>query len=105
LLSHPNLGGFFGVSAPGGPGAARAVKAAGKVGKVTIVGFDDTPECRQYIKEGVIQATVAQRPYDMGYRAIKVLIDARKGKKPANKIIDTGVLVITKDNLEETKQK
>jgi len=105
LLSHPNLSGFFGVSAPGGPGAARAVKAANKVGKVIIVGFDDTPECRQYIKEGVIQATVAQRPFDMGYQAIKILIDARKGKKPAKKIIDTGVLVITKDNLEETEQK
>ncbi len=105
LMSHPNLGGFFGVSAPGGPGAARAVKAAGKVGKVKIVGFDDTPECREYIKEGVIQATVAQRPFDMGYQAIKVLVEARKGNPPKKKIMDTGVVVISKDNLEETEQK
>jgi len=105
LMSHPNLGGFFGVSAPGAPGAARAVKAANKVGKVKIVGFDDTPECRQYIKEGVVQATIAQRPFDMGYRAIKVLVEARKGNPPKEKIIDTGVLVITEDNLEETEEK
>jgi ribose transport system substrate-binding protein len=69
------------------------------------VGFDDTPECRAYIKEGVIQATVAQRPFDMGYKAIKVLVDAAHGRKPKQKIIDTGVLVITKDNLKETEQK
>lgn len=105
LISHPNLAGFFGVSAPGAPGAARAVKDANKVGKVIIVGFDDTPECRAYIKEGVIQATIAQRPFDMGYRAIKVLVEANKGNKPKEKIIDTGVLVITKDNLKETEQK
>lgn len=105
LISHPNLAGFFGVSAPGAPGAARAVKDANKVGKVIIVGFDDTPECRAYIKEGVIQATIAQRPFDMGYRAIKVLVEANKGNKPKEEIIDTGVLVITKDNLKETEQK
>jgi ribose transport system substrate-binding protein len=105
LISHPNLAGFFGVSAPGGPGAARAVKDANKVGKVVIVGFDDTPECRAYIEEGVIQATVAQRPFDMGYKAIKILVDAQKGTKPKDKIIDTGVVVITKDNLKETEQK
>ncbi len=105
LISHPNLKGFFGVSAPGAPGAARAVKDANKVGKVIVVGFDDTPECRAYIQEGVIQATVAQRPFDMGYRAIKVLVEANKGNKPKTKIIDTGVLVITKDNLKETEQK
>lgn len=103
LLANADLAGFFGVSAPGAPGAARAVKSANKVGKVMIVGFDDTPECRAFIEEGVIQATVAQRPFDMGYKAIKVLVAANKGIKPENKIIDTGVLVITKDNLEETE--
>jgi len=104
LMAHSNLGGFFGVSAPGGPGAARAVKAANKVGKVKIVGFDDTPECREFIKGGVIQATIAQRPFQMGYLAMRVLFDAHNGKPPEKKIIDTGVLVITKENLEETKQ-
>ncbi len=105
LMANADLGGFFGVSAPGAPGAARAVKAANRVGKVRIVGFDDTPECRQYIKEGIIDATVAQRPFDMGYQAIKVLVRTREGKLPEKKIMDTGVLVITKDNLEETEQK
>ena len=81
------------------------MKAANKVGKVIIVGFDDTPECRKYIKEDVTQATVAQRPFDMGYQAIKVLIEARKGNPPEKKIMDTGVVVITEDNLEETEQK
>ena len=105
LMAHSDLGGFFGVSAPGGPGAARAVKAANKVGAVKIVGFDDTPECRQFIDEGVVQATVAQRPFEMGYQAIKVLVAAHNGKLPEKKIMDTGVLVITKENLDETEQK
>jgi ribose transport system substrate-binding protein len=105
LMARPNLGGFFGVSAPGAPGAARAVETAKRVGEVKIVGFDDTPECREYIEKGVVQATIAQRPFDMGYKAVKVLVAARNGKLPEKKIMDTGVIVITKANLKETEQK
>jgi ribose transport system substrate-binding protein len=103
LTADSELTGFFGVSAPGGPGAARAVKATNKVGKIKIVGFDDTPECRQFIKEGIIQATIAQRPFDMGYKAIKVLVEARKGNMPETKIMDTGVTVITPENIDKVE--
>ncbi len=100
LSRFPNLTVFFGANASGGPGAARAVKQAGKVGQVTIVGFDDTPICLQFIKEGIIQATVAQRPREMGYRCVKILVQANRGLKPEAEIIDTGVTVITADNVD-----
>jgi len=101
LSRFPDLTAFFGANASGGPGAARAVKQAGKVGQVTIVGFDDTPICLQFIKEGVIKATVAQRPREMGYRAIKILVQANRGVRPESEIIDTGVTVITADNIDQ----
>ena len=101
LSRFPDLNAFFGANAPGAPGAARAVKEAGKVGKVTIVGFDDTPLCLQFIKEGVIQATVAQRPREMGYRCIKLLVQATQGVSPPSEIVDTGVTVITANNVDE----
>ncbi len=101
LSRFPDLDAFFGANAPGAPGAARAVKEAGKVGEVVIVGFDDTPLCLQFIKDGVVQATVAQRPRDMGYRCIKLLVQATQGAKPPSEIIDTGVTVITADNVDE----
>jgi ribose transport system substrate-binding protein len=100
LSRFPDLTAFFGANASGGPGAARAVKQAGKVGQVTIVGFDDTPICLQFIKEGVIEATVAQRPREMGYRCVKILIQANRGLRPESEIIDTGVTVITAENVD-----
>jgi len=104
LLTYPDLRGFFGVYAFNGPAAAKAVKSAGKVGQVIIVCFDTTAEHMQLIKEGVIAATVGQRPYMMGYKSVEVLtkmaqkgIDATLKELPANRIIDTGVDVVAGD--------
>lgn len=102
LQAHPDLAGFFGVSGTGGPGSARAVKTAGKTGKVKIVCFDTVPMTIQFIKEGVIQATIAQRPKQMGYLAVKTLYEmATSGKLEKISDIDTGITVVTKENVSE----
>jgi len=94
LRAHPDLGGIFGVNAYGAPGAAQAVKEAGKTGKVKIVGFDAIPTTLKYCAEGVVQAIVEQRPYRMGYLAVRYLKDALEGKK-IPRVVDTGVDIIT----------
>lgn len=94
LTAHPDLGGIFGVNAPGAPGAAQAVKAAGKGGKVKIVGFDALPDTLRFCAEGVVQAIIEQRPYRMGYLAVRYLKDALEGKK-IPRLVDTGVDIIT----------
>jgi ribose transport system substrate-binding protein len=102
LQANPDLAGFFGVSGTGGPGSGRAVKAAGKIGKVKIVCFDTVPMTVQFIKEGVIQATIAQKPKQMGYLAVKTLYQlAKSGKLENLKDIDTGITVVTKENVSE----
>jgi ribose transport system substrate-binding protein len=102
LQANPDLAGFFGVSGTGGPGSGRAVKAAGKIGKVKIVCFDTVPMTVQFIKEGVIQATIAQKPKQMGYLAVKTLYQlAKSGKLEKLKDIDTGITVVTKENVSE----
>jgi len=99
LTAHPDLGGIFGVNAPGAPGAAQAVKAAGKTGKVKIVGFDALPDTVRYCAEGVIQAIVEQRPYRMGYLAVRYLKEALEGKK-IPRMVDTGVDIITPEKAQ-----
>jgi len=111
LNAHPDLDAFFGVYAYNGPSQALAVKNAGKVGKVKIVCFDTTPDILQYVKEGVINATMGQRPYMMGYLSVVVLYLMNKigvtntlmmlPKANGDYIIDTGVDVVTPDNLDE----
>lgn len=108
LNAHPDLDGFFGVFSYNGPSQALAVKNAGKVGKVKIVCFDTTPDILQYVKEGVINATMGQKPYMMGYLSVAVLFNMSKlgvnntlMMLPKERVIDTGVDVVTPENLDE----
>lgn len=104
LVKHPDIAALVGLWSYNGPAIVNAVKAANKVGKVTIVCFDEDDVTLQGIKEGAIYATVVQKPYEFGYQTVKMLAAmARKGNVeiPENKIIDTGVDVINKDNVDD----
>jgi len=112
LLNNPDLNAFFGVYAFNGPSAAKAVKAAGKKGEVHIVSFDVTDEHLYLINEGVIDATIAQKQYLMGYEGVKIIhnmskngvketLDSLPKNEEGDYIIDTGVDVVSKENLEE----
>ncbi|HIC90311.1 MAG TPA: hypothetical protein EYP04_13040 [Anaerolineae bacterium] len=109
LSANPDLAGAFGVYAYNGPAWATAVKEAGKAGEIKIVSFDATTDIINYIKDCVINATVAQREYDMGYKSVQIIkLMADKGVEAAlkemgavNGVIDTGVDVVTADNLKD----
>jgi ribose transport system substrate-binding protein len=112
LLNNPDLNAFFGVYAFNGPSAAKAIKAADKKGKVHIVSFDVTDEHLYLIDEGLIDATIAQKQYLMGYEGLKIInsmikngvqetLDSLPKNEEGDYIIDTGVDVVSKGNLEE----
>jgi len=109
LSANPDLAGAFGVYAYNGPAWATAIKEAGRVDKTKLVCFDATTDIINGIKEGVIDATVAQREFDMGYKSVQLIyLIATKGQDAAfqemgvkDGVIDTGVDVITQANLKE----
>ncbi len=112
LQAHPNLAGFGCVAAVGGQGAAVAVKQAGKTGRVKIVAMDRDEATLQFIQEGVIQSSIAQRTYMMTYLALQMLYDLRNGRikfvgdwrqvgvNPLPPDVDTGTFVIDKTNVD-----
>ncbi|GAB6100395.1 sugar-binding protein [Halanaerocella petrolearia] len=102
LLQAYDLDGIFACSATGAPAAAQAVKTKGLTDEVTIIGFDDMPQTLDYIREGTVYATIAQRPDLMGYQSVKQLLKLSKGKE-VPKYKDTGVEVVTKDNINSYK--
>ncbi len=110
LVANPDLAGAFGVYAYNGPAWAQAVKEQNKAGQVKIVCFDATDEHIGFLKEGVIDVLVAQREYFQGYKSVELLtLMAQKGIEagmaeygvPADKVVDTGVDVVTLANLAE----
>ncbi len=106
LQAHPDLSALFTIYSYDGPAAGRAVRGLGLAGKVKIVSFDAEPQTLDLLRDSVIEATVVQRPYEFGYRGVILLHEIRaKGREaalsglPADRIIDTGVDVITRDSL------
>ena len=83
-------------------GAATALTQAGKLGKVKIVGFDASPKQVQDLKQGLVQALVAQEPATIGKDGVDQALDALTGK-PTTKKIGTGFKVITQDNLAQSQ--
>jgi ribose transport system substrate-binding protein len=75
------------------------VKQAGKEDSVTIVGFDAGPAQVKQLKEGTVQALVAQEPATIGKDGVAQAIAALNGDKVEAKI-ETGFTIITKDNVD-----
>lgn len=98
LQKHPEVNAFYGTSALDGIGIAQMVKKYKRKGQVYIIGFDTLPETLDYIRDGTIQATVVQEPYEMGYGAVKMMIDLVKGKA-VSPIVHTNTRIMRKENL------
>lgn len=98
MTSHPDMKGIFAANEAAAIGAAQAIRVAGKAGDVKLVAFDAAEEEINALKEGVIQALIVQSPYRMGYLGVEAAVNAIRGEE-VEKRIDTGVTVVTQDNL------
>ena len=85
--------GIFGANEGSTVGVGNAIKDAGA--NVIGVGFDKSDNIIELIKEGYLLATMVQNPEVMGYEGLKVAVEELKGNSPSQKVIDTGVTVVT----------
>lgn len=98
ILEHPEVNAIVGLNAMGTEGVAQTIQYLKMREKVKIIGFDSTPEELDFIEDGIIQATVVQKPFNMGYLGIKYALNAIDGKSVPERI-DTGSVVIDKTNM------
>jgi len=102
MQAHPDLKGWVECDAAGPIGVGHAIQEAGKVGKVQEVGLDDLKDMLQLIKDGVADSSSSTRPQMQGYWSTLVMWQTALGVKTP-KTIDTGIAIITKDNLTAYK--
>ncbi len=81
-------------------GMLEALRKTNLAGKIKFIGFDTSVQLVEALKNGEISALIAQDPTKMGYFAVKTLADHIRGN-PVQPTIDTGVLIITKSNLND----
>ena len=80
-------------------GMLSALQDAGKAGKVMFVGFDATQMFVDAMKAKQLHGIVVQNPFNMGYLGVRTIVESLQGKS-VEKRVDTGVTMITPDNLE-----
>ena len=67
-----------------------ALKDAGKLGQVTVIGFDDDPVTLGAVKDGSVAGTVVQQPFEWAHQGFKLMAAVVKGDKsgvPADGVI------------------
>lgn len=97
LQKDPDIAGIFATNLFSAEGSATGVRQAGKTG-ISIVGFDAGPNQIKALKDGTVQALVAQQPGTIGADGVEQAVNALTGK-PVNAKIQTGFTIITRDNL------
>ncbi|MCW5666770.1 MAG: ABC transporter substrate-binding protein [Piscinibacter sp.] len=104
LAAHPDLMGLFGANEPTAIGMGRALVQSGKAGKVAAIGFDGNADLQGFVKDGTLEAIAVQSAYQMGFLGVKTAAELISGKK-VPKFRDTGVLMVTKKNIDSTEAK
>jgi ribose transport system substrate-binding protein len=104
LVKNPDIACLVGLWSYNGPAILNEVKDANKIGKVKIVTFDEENDTLQGVKDGAIEATVVQNPYEFGRQAVTLM--AKKLRKenpdiPADGKVIVPTRAIDKSNVDE----
>jgi ribose transport system substrate-binding protein len=100
LRQHPDLVGIYANNDGMALGVVEAVKDAGRLSTVAVVGTDGIPEAKKSIEAGELRATVAEAPFEEGVLGVEValrLMDCQ----PIPAWVLSPQVVITKDNLQD----
>lgn len=104
LAANADLKGVFGANEPTAIGMGRALVQSGKAGKVAAIGFDGNGDLQAFVKDGTIEAIAVQSAYMMGHLGVTTVADVVSGKK-VPKFLDTGVVMVTKKNIDTPEAK
>ena len=102
LVSDPSINAFFSSMGDGGTAIMSEYPAyKDRIDKSAVVMFDDVQTTLDGVKQGVIAATAVQRQYNWGFGSVYMLHRLWNEKLPLPKVTDTGMLMVTKDNVDK----
>jgi ribose transport system substrate-binding protein len=98
LQAHPDIDTVFAASDLMALGAIEAIAAAGRTGRIRVIGFDALDDARKAIEAGTMAASVAQFPYEMGRAAVESAVKILAGETLPPDII-VKLQMVTKENV------
>ena len=81
LVANPDITCMVGFYSYNTPRIYEVLKEAGKLGQITVIGFDEDPITLGGVKEGTIAGTVVQQPYEWGYQGMKLMAEVSRGRQ------------------------
>ncbi|ONI43314.1 hypothetical protein AN641_01450 [Candidatus Epulonipiscioides gigas] len=101
ISAEPDIKGIWGVNDQAAIGVANAVSTLGKIDEISVVGFDNSADIIAGLEVGTIKGTAVQMPTVMGAQGVQMVIDILDGAYPEIKEIDTGVVMVNQENLND----
>ncbi len=101
LKRNPDVQGLFACNVDVSVGALQALQALKRT-DVKMVAYDPHKLLLDGLRAGQVDSIVVQNPYKMGYESVKAVVTHIKGQ-PVAKMIDTGVEIVTMENITEPK--
>ncbi len=99
LQAHPDIDAVFACSDLMALGAVEAIAAAGRTGRIRVVGFDALDDAKKAIQAGTMEASVAQFPAEMGRVAVESAVKVLRGE-PVPADISVKLELVTRDTLK-----
>lgn len=103
LKEHPSINVLVGMSALDGIGMVEGLHEIAPNKEVYITAFDVLPSTIGLIRNGEIDATIAQYPEEMGYKAIQMMLELQKHDVLDNEIF-TKTKIITQEDIVGHRQ-
>jgi ribose transport system substrate-binding protein len=103
IVANPEINCMVGFYSYNPPKIYEALQAAGKLGEITVVAFDEDPVTLGAVREGSFAATVVQQPFEWGYQGMKLMAAYLEGDSsmiPEDKLIIVPTAVINADNVD-----
>ena len=103
LAASPDITCMVGFYSYNPPKIYEALQAAGKLGQIQVIAFDEDPVTLGAVREGSFAGTVVQDPYQWGYQGMKLMAAYLKGDKsqvPADGLIIVPTKKIDKANVD-----
>lgn len=102
LTARPSLGAVFATNDQMALGAFEAIQSRRSGRPVRLVSFDAGSEVLKLIRDGKVDAVIAQRPFQMGKLGVEAALKAID-KQKVDPVIDTGTALITRENVDSFK--
>ena len=99
---YPDLGAW--VSVGGWPVFTRNALAGVDPAKTKVISFDTVSPALDLLRENKVQVLLGQKYFGWGSESIRLLRDIKNGKPPAAPIINSGVDIVTRDNVDAYEQ-